>query len=298
MKQLQDTLLRLGVHTETEYPLSRHSSFRIGGNAALAVFPKTREELIASLTVLSDRGIPFLTVGKASNVVFSDAGFAGAVLFTTAMREICVEGTTIRADAGVTLYALAVAAEKASLSGLEFAHGIPGTLGGAVVMNAGAYGGSIKDVCIKSEYYDPTNGKIGEFAGDAQAFAYRQSIYEKHPDYVVLGAELRGVKDDPEAIRARMEDYKQRRRATQPLEYPSAGSVFKRPEGYFAGKLIEDCGLKGSRVGGAEVSEKHAGFIVNRGGATAEDVRLLVERIQTTVLAQTGVALEPEIRFL
>ncbi|MBQ9805222.1 MAG: UDP-N-acetylmuramate dehydrogenase [Clostridia bacterium] len=298
MEQLRNALLRLGVHTETEYPLSRHSSFRIGGNASLAIFPKTREEMLVSLQMLTEREIPFLTVGKASNVVFSDAGFSGAVLFTTAFRDCIVEENTICAAAGITLYSLAVAAEKASISGLEFAHGIPGTLGGAVMMNAGAYGGSMQDVCVKSEYFDTESGKIGEFIGTEQEYSYRKSIYSSRPNYVILGATLQGKADDPCAIRARMEDYKQRRRTTQPLEYPSAGSVFKRPQGYFAGKLIEDCGLKGCREGGAEVSEKHAGFIVNRGGATAEDVKRLVERIQRTVLEKTGVALETEIRFL
>ncbi len=298
MEQLRNALLRRGVYTETEYPLSRHSSFRIGGNAALAIFPKTREEMIVSLQALTERNVPFLTIGKASNVVFSDDGFSGAILFTTAYRDCCVEENRIRAASGISLYSLAIAAEKASLSGLEFAHGIPGTLGGAVVMNAGAYGGSMQDVCVKSEYFDTNSGQIGEFVGSAQEFSYRESIYSSRPNYVILGATLQGVAEDPLVIRSRMEDYKQRRRTTQPLEYPSAGSVFKRPLGHFAGKLIEDCGLKGCREGGAEVSEKHAGFIVNRGGATAEDVRRLVERIQRTVLEQTGVSLETEIRFL
>lgn len=298
MEQLRNALLRRGVRTETEYPLSRHSSFRIGGNAALAIFPKTKDEMIFSLQALADGNIPFLTIGKASNVVFSDGGFSGAVLFTTDFREIRTEGTRMYASAGVSLYSLAVTAEKNGISGFEFAHGIPGTLGGALVMNAGAYGSSMQDVCVKSEFFDTQSGEIGAFFDTEQAFGYRESIYSQRSNYVVLGATLQGHEDDPRAIRARMEDYRQRRRTTQPFEYPSAGSVFKRPVGHFAGKLIEDCGLKGYRVGGAEVSEKHAGFIVNRGGATAEDVKSLTEQIQSVVLEKTGVTLETEIRFL
>lgn len=298
MEQLCRALAHCGVHTETEYPLSQHSSFRIGGRAALAVFPKTRDEMITSLQIILAEGIPFVTVGKASNVVFDDMGYAGAVLFTTAFREIAVENGLIRASAGASLYSVAVAAAQAGLSGLEFAHGIPGTLGGGVLMNAGAYGGSLGDVCIESEYFDAKSGRVEKLTGDSQKFSYRSSIYLSDPNYTVLGATLAGKPDEPDAIRARMEDYKTRRRASQPLEFPSAGSVFKRPEGHFAGKLIEDCGLKGKRVGGAEVSTKHAGFIINRGGATCEDVKRLVAYIQATVLEKTGVALEPEIRFL
>ena len=298
MEQLCRALARSGVQAEREYPLSQHSSFRIGGCAALAIFPKTRDEMIRSLQLLTEYGVPYVTVGKASNVVFDDKGFAGAVLFTTAFRDISVENGLIRASAGASLYSVAVTAAQHGLSGLEFAHGIPGTLGGGVLMNAGAYGGSLSDVCVQSEYFDAQSGAIKELSGQAQNFSYRSSIYLSNPSYTILGATLAGKPDDPESIRARMDDYKNRRRASQPLEYPSAGSVFKRPEGHFAGKLIEDCGLKGLRVGGAEVSQKHAGFIVNRGGATCEDVKRLVARIQAAVLEKTGVMLEPEIRFI
>jgi len=298
MELLREALLQNGVPTETEYPMSRHSSFRIGGNAALAIFPRTREEMILSLRLIRERKVRYHVLGRASNVVFPDEGFVGAVLFTTSNREILVEGNLIRASAGALLYSLAVAARQASLSGLEFAHGIPGTLGGGIVMNAGAYGCSVQDICVCSEYFDTATGTVGELVGKEQKFSYRHSIYCENPDYVVLGATLRGTFDDPSMISARMEEFKQRRRAMQPLDYPSAGSVFKRPVGAFAGKLIEDCGLKGVREGGAEVSVKHAGFIVNRGAASAEDVKRLVARIQKTVLEKTGVMLEPEIRFL
>ncbi|MBE6602351.1 MAG: UDP-N-acetylmuramate dehydrogenase [Ruminococcaceae bacterium] len=298
MERLRDTLLLGGVPFQTEYPLCEHSSFRIGGKAAVAAFPRTEKELLYTLESIRLLQVRYLLMGKASNVVFSDEGFSGVVVFTTSFCSSSVSGNLLRADSGVTLFSLATSAERAGLSGLEFAHGIPGTLGGALVMNAGAYGGCMSDVCVSSSYFNMETGKIETVTGDAHAFGYRASIYMTHPEYVVLGAEIALHDDDPALIRERMEDLKQRRRSSQPLELPSAGSVFKRPVGHFAGKLIEDCGLKGLTVGGAEVSKKHAGFIVNRGGATAKDVRCLVEKIQETVLQRYGVELECEIRFL
>lgn len=298
MDRLCETLRLCGVPFQTAYLLSEHSSFRIGGNADVAVFPRTKEELLQTLDAVRRYDTPYLLMGRASNVVFSDDGFRGAVIYTTSFRSCSVSGNLISADAGATLFSLAVAAEQAALAGLEFAHGIPGTLGGALVMNAGAYGGCMCDVCVSSSYYDMETGNVGTVTGDAHAFGYRTSVYTLHPHYVVLDATLSLHADDPVLIRERMEDFKQRRRSSQPLEFPSVGSVFKRPEGHFAGKLIEDCGLKGLSVGGAEVSRKHAGFIINRGGATAMDVRRLVEQIQEAVLQRYGVELECEIRFL
>ena len=298
MDRLQRLLRDAGVRTETEYPLAPRSSFRIGGAARLAVFPTDRGQMLTALRFVVDSNLPYAVIGNASNVVFSDGGFDGVVLFTGAFKQVTREGQYLICCAGATLASLARTACAASLSGLEFAHGIPGTVGGAIFMNAGAYGGCMADICVCSEYFDAEHGEVRCLTGEAQGFGIRTSIYEKNPHDTVLSATLRLEVDDPRSIEAKMREFAKRRHQSQPLEFPSAGSVFKRPHGYFAGKLIEDCGLKGSRVGGAEVSEKHAGFIVNRGGATAEDVRLLVERIQTTVLAQTGVALEPEIRFL
>lgn len=298
MELLRNDLKRVGVRAESECPLCRYSSFRIGGCAELALFPKNREELIACLEGVRRYGARYLIIGNASNVVFPDAGFRGVVIFTTAWKDVTVSGTRILAGAGASLGAIANAAQRAALTGAEFAHGIPGTLGGAVFMNAGAFGGCMADICEKSEYFDMRTGEIGVLCGDEQGFSNRTSIYETHPYYTVLCAELTLQKGNKSEICARMRDYMERRRRTQPLEFPSAGSVFKRPEGHFAGKLIEDCGLKGMRVGGAEVSVKHAGFIVNRGGATAEDVKRLCEMIRARVLAETGVLLEPEIRFL
>lgn len=298
MEKLLFKLERIGVEWETSCPLSAHSSFRIGGPAELALFPKTREQLIGALRILRACEMPITVIGRGSNVVFSDGGLRGAVVFTKKCREIAVKDTGITAAVGTNLSSIANAARDASLTGAEFLYGIPGTLGGAVFMNAGAYGGCIGQICAWSEYYDLDSGEICRLFGDAHAFDYRASIYQSHPERIILGAHLglrRGIKEE---IASTMEDFLERRRTTQPLELPNAGSVFKRPEGHFAGKLIEDCGLKGTREGGAEVSRMHAGFIVNTGGATAEDVRRLADRIKETVLKQTGVLLECEIRFL
>lgn len=298
MEQLMKKIYTLGVEWEQNCPLSKHSSFRIGGAADVALFPKSSDELCQTLSFLREQEIPVLVIGNGSNVVFSDAGYRGAVVFTGKCRNIKIENDLVFADAGVLLSTLSSAARDESLSGLEFAFGIPGTLGGAIFMNAGAYGGSMSDVCISSWYYDLETGHFGESFGDAQCFGYRKSIYQEHPERIILSATLQLKKGNRKTISEEMRTYWDKRRTTQPLDLPNAGSVFKRPEGHFAGKLIEDCGLKGLTVGGAQVSQKHAGFIVNIGGATCEDVKRLIEQIQATVLQQTGVKLECEVRFL
>ena len=298
MTDLISKIQALGVEWEQNLPLSKHSSFHIGGAADLAVFPTSSDALCRVLAVLRKQDLPVLVIGNGSNVVFADEGYRGVVVFTGKCREITINDGTVCADAGVSLSALAARVRDESLSGLEFAFGIPGTLGGAVYMNAGAYGGSMSDVCVKTEYYDLETGKVSRLCEGEQCFGYRTSIYQKHPERIILGATLKLQKGDREAISKTMSAYKEKRQATQPLDKPNAGSVFKRPEGYFAGKLIEDCGLKGLTVGGAQVSQKHAGFIVNVGGATCEDVKRLIDQIKTTVLQQTGVELECEIRFL
>ena len=298
MEQLIKSLQTIGTEWELNCPLCRHSSFRIGGAADIALFPHSSEELCQALRLLKERSIPTQIIGNGSNVVFSDEGYRGAIVFVGKCRETKIENDIVVADAGVPLSVLSSLACEKSLSGLEFAFGIPGTLGGAVYMNAGAYGGSVSDVCISSEYYDRKTGSIGRLTGSAQHFGYRKSVYQEHPERVILRATLQLNKGDSNTISEAMRTYLEKRRATQPLEYPNAGSVFKRPEGYFAGKLIEDCGLKGFTVGGAQVSTKHAGFIVNIGGATCEDVKHLIEQIKTTVLQQTGVELACEIQFL
>lgn len=298
MEQLMQKLQTLGTEWELNCPLCKHSTFRIGGVADLAVFPHSSDQLCQTLTLLRGQEIPMRIIGNGSNVVFSDAGYRGVVVFTEKCRKIKIEDNILFADAGASLSAVASAARDENLSGLEFAFGIPGTLGGAVYMNAGAYGGSMSDVCISSEYYDLQTGQRGSLTDGEQDFDYRKSIYQSHPERVILNATLQLQKGDREQITQTMRTFWDKRRNTQPLELPNAGSIFKRPKGHFAGKLIEDCGLKGLTVGGAQVSEKHAGFIVNVGGATCEDVKCLIEQIQTTVLQQTGVELECEIQFL
>ena len=298
MERLIRSLQAAGVEWELDCPMAPHTSFRIGGPADIALFPRTGEKLCQALSVLREEKIPTLVIGNGSNVVFADEGYRGAVVFTGKCRKIEIREDVIQADVGVSLSALASAARDAGLSGLEFAFGIPGTLGGAVYMNAGAYGGSMSDICISSAYYDLQTGDANGLFGDEQAFGYRTSIYQMHPERIILGAALKLKKGDRKRITEQMRAYWDKRRASQPLELPNAGSTFKRPEGHFAGKLIEDCGLKGLTVGGAQVSTKHAGFIVNVGGATCEDVKRLIEQIKTTVLQQTGVELECEIKFL
>lgn len=285
-----------GIPTEENCPLAPLSSFRIGGCAALAVFPETREQLLACLGLAGREKIPFEVVGNGSNLLFPDGVYTGLMLITRNLRAADWTGNTVTVAAGVPLPALAAEAMRAGLSGLEFAQGIPGTVGGGVFMNAGAFGGCMADVTEWSEWYDCETGETGRFVGTEQGFGTRTSVYEREKRYILLGAGLRLREDAPDAIRARMEDFRERRRRTQPTEMPSAGSIFRHPPGAFAGKLIEDCGLKGTRVGGAEVSQKHAGFIVNRGGATARDVAELIALIRERVERQTGYRLECEVR--
>ena len=298
MKPYISKIQELGVDWEQNCPLSVHSSFRIGGAADLAFFPHSSDTLCQTLKILEEHEVPVLVIGNGSNVVFSDDGYRGAVVFTGKCRKIKIKDDIVYADAGVLLSTLASAVRDEDLSGLEFAFGIPGTLGGAVYMNAGAYGGSMSDVCIKTEYYNIKTGQFGGLIGDAQDFGYRKSLYQLYPERIILNATLQLKKGDRKEISEQMREYWNKRRTAQPLELPNAGSTFKRPEGHYAGKLIEDCGLKGLTVGGAQVSEKHAGFIVNIGGATCEDVKRLVEQIQTIVAYKTGIELECEIKFM
>lgn len=280
-----------------DFPLSRVTSFRIGGNADLAVYPADAEAFAYALDVAVREGVPYTVIGNGSNTLARDGGFRGVVFVTTDMRRVTVDGTRLTGGCGVLLGSVGTNASRAGLAGAEFANGIPGTLGGAVYMNAGAYGGQLSDIVCETTCYDLDTKQVLRLNNAAQHFGYRHSVFMEK-NYIVLSATLQLTKDEPDAIRARMNDYLARRREKQPLEYPSAGSVFKRPEGHFAGKLIEDAGLKGLRVGGAEVSPKHAGFIVNVGGATAADVLELVKRIREKVYETSGVTLECEIRTI
>lgn len=279
-------------------PMAKHTSFRIGGPAKRMAFPKTREQLVVLMGFLQDAGVKPLLIGNGTNLLVADKGLDTVVIDTSAELshiELTDEGE-IAADAGVSLTKLALFAWENGLTGLEFAHGIPGSLGGAVSMNAGAYGGEMKDVVVSTRYLDH-DLNLCEAEGVAHDFGYRHSVFSD-TDCVVLGSTLALTPGDPAEIRARMLDLSERRRSRQPLDLPSAGSTFKRPTGYYAGPLIEGCGLKGCRVGGAEVSSKHAGFVVNVGGATCADVLALIEKVQKTVYDAHGVMLEPEVKII
>lgn len=277
--------------------LSHHTSFRIGGPAEVMAFPHTVGELSDLLRTVSALGVRPALLGAGTNVLAPDEGLRGLVIVTRDCL-MCLERTDethIAALAGVSMAKLAIFAQEANLTGLEFAHGIPGTVGGGVYMNAGAYGGEIMQVAEKTDFLR-MDGSMQTFTGVAQGFAYRTSAFQSMQGVIVrtVFALTQGKR---EAIRAHMQELAEKRRASQPLELPSAGSAFKRPVGGYAAALIEQAGLKGFQVGGAAVSEKHAGFIVNRGGATAADVLKLIEIVQKRVLENSGIALEPEIRI-
>ena len=278
-------------------PMSRHTTFRIGGPADVFVTPKDEKQTAEVLAAVRRSGLPFFILGNGSNLLVSDSGFRGVVIrIYRNMSDIDVSGEEIRAGAGALLSAIAAAARNADLTGFEFASGIPGTLGGAVVMNAGAYGGVMKDVLVSAKVLTP-QGEIKTLGLPELKLGYRTSII-KEEDLVVLAAVMRFEKGDPAAIRDKMQDLQQRRVSKQPLEFPSAGSTFKRPEGYFAGKLIQDAGLRGFTVGGAKVSDKHCGFVINADHATADDVMRLIHQVSDRVFENSGVRLEPEVRFL
>ena len=279
-----------------EEPMKKHTTFRIGGAADYYLCPHTPEEIREIIQVCREEQIPWFVIGNGSNLLVSDSGYRGAVIqiYRNFSRVVCEE-TVIRAQAGALLSQIAAQAQKSSLTGFEFAAGIPGTLGGAVTMNAGAYGGEMKDV-LKSATVLTGDGQIRRLSAEELKLGYRTSII-KSGEYTVLEAEIGLERGDEEKIRSRMEELREQRKTKQPLEYPSAGSTFKRPEGYFAGKLIMDAGLRGF-CGGAQVSEKHCGFVINTGDATAADVVGLIREIQRRVEEQFGVKLEPEVRFL
>lgn len=277
-------------------PMKNHTTFQIGGPAEVFVQPRSLSAFALTLAAARDAGLPLTVIGRGSNLLVSDAGVSGIVLCTCGINAVRVDGSHIYAQAGATLAQVARAALHAGLTGAEFAAGIPGTVGGGLFMNAGAYGGQMADLIVRSVYIDENCASRVLDGTAAHAFGYRTSIYKQHPDWVAMEAEFALEPGDPAEIRAAMDDYARRRREKQPLNYPSAGSTFKRPEGYFAGKLIEDAGLKGASVGGAQVSEKHAGFVINQGNATCADVSALIEKIQKTVYGKFGVHLECEVR--
>lgn len=289
--------------------MQKHTTFAIGGEVSLYVTPTDRAQMIKVLRQCCAHGVPYIVLGRGSNVLFSDAPFVGAVISTAALCEVRLQAPSpdgsmqyLTAECGASLRSVACEALSYALEGAEFLHGIPGSVGGAIRMNAGAFGGEIGALVQQIVCYNVKTDGFEVFSQDAFAFGNRHSLLTDRPELVCLEATLalpRASQEEAASVRdtiaARMDEYKRRRRSTQPLEYPSAGSVFKRPMGSFAGKLIEDCGLKGAAVGGACVSEKHAGFIINRDHATAEDVCTLIARVQKEVQAKFGVALEREI---
>ena len=290
----------------TNVPMSHYTTFRVGGNAAYLVNVESEESLIALLKCLRGAGMKYYLLGNGSNLLVSDRGFDGVMIRLCGDFLSCKTALTERTDnltvnelyagAATSLSKVAQLAAEESLSGMEFAFGIPGTIGGAVVMNAGAYGGEMKQVVHSVRLLDEEL-RVVTLSGEEMAFGYRSSILEQR-QMIVLSVELKLVSGDQEQIRQKMNENMSARREKQPLEYPSAGSTFKRPEGYFAGKLIQDAGLRGYSVGGAQVSEKHCGFVINRDNATASDIYRLIRNVQEKVRESSGVMLEPEVIML
>ena len=299
MTAFQQKITELLPHIERipEEPLAKHTSFRIGGPAEVMVFPKTKDELSEILKTSTLLDCKPVILGAGTNILAPDAGIRGLVICLKNLQETMeqIDDTHIRVSAGVSMARCATFAANLGLSGLEFAHGIPGSVGGGVYMNAGAYGGEICQVCTQVEVMD-SDGNCCELTGEEMDFSYRHSRLEDMGG-IVISATFALTKKPAEEIRGLMQDLITRRRNSQPLDLPSAGSAFKRPVGGYAAALIDQTGLKGYRVGGAAVSEKHAGFVVNLGGATAADVKQLLQDVSQKVLEHTGITLEPEIRI-
>lgn len=295
-KQLQEVLTEGAL--KLREPMSAHTTFRVGGPADWFVSPASLEELAAVTALCRKEQIPFYILGNGSNLLVGDGGFRGVMIqmMGNGWNRISVEGVCVRAGAGTLLSKVARRALEGNLTGLEFAAGIPGTIGGACVMNAGAYGGELCQV-LKSARVLTRDGQIKTVSSEELELGYRTSSIPRQ-QWVVLEAELSLTPGDPAEIQQTMNEFALRRREKQPLEYPSAGSTFKRPEGYFAGKLIQDAGLGGFTVGGAQVSEKHCGFVINKGGATAADILSLCRQVQEKVREKSGVTLEMEVKRL
>lgn len=284
------------IEYKQQEPMRFYTSFKIGGPARVMVFPENEEELIKTLKKINLLNLPIFILGKGSNLLVSDEGIERIVINLSNLSEIIMVDGKIKAGAGASLAAVCNKALSEDLTGLEFAFGIPGGVGGALFMNAGAYGGEMAQVVERAEYIT-LNGEKGSIEKEDMMLGYRTSIFKKS-DMIITSVTFKLSKGNRAEIKAAMEDYMSRRKAKQPLEYPSAGSTFKRPEGYFAGALIEKNNLKGKKIGGAMVSEKHAGFVINYDNATAEDVKKLMEFVADTVFNADGVKLEPEVIFI
>ncbi|MEG2337835.1 MAG: UDP-N-acetylmuramate dehydrogenase [Clostridium sp.] len=277
-------------------PLKNHTSFKLGGPCLALISPTKKEEVVCAIKLCKDNNIPFFILGNGSNLIVRDGGFNGVIIHLTSLKDIRVDNKKLVVEAGATLAAASAIALKNSLKGMEFASGIPGTIGGAVAMNAGAYGGEIKDI-IESATVITDDMKVVTLSSEELDLSYRSSIITKK-GYIVLEAVFTLEDGEAEDIKARMVDLNGRRKDKQPLNYPSAGSTFKRPPGNFAGKLIEDAGLKGFTVGGAMVSDKHAGFVINYDNATANDVITLIGKVQEIIKDKNDITLETEVKII
>lgn len=288
--------LNLSMKIEFDEPLSKYTYTKTGGPADAVAFPETKEDLKTLINWVKDNQIPLTILGNASNLIVRDGGIRGLVIILTSMKEMSINGNEVYAQSGVPLIEVSRKAGASSLTGLEFACGIPGSIGGAVYMNAGAYGGEVADV-IESVDILTREGEFKTIQCEECEFSYRHSVFQTNED-IVIGVKFVLAQGDGEAIHAKMAELTHLRESKQPLEYPSCGSVFKRPTGYFTGKLIQEAGLQGYRIGGAEVSKKHAGFIVNIDNATATDYVRLIEYIQEVIWRNNQVRLEPEVRII
>lgn len=292
---LADFLENENIEYRQNEPMRAHTTFKIGGEADIFIIPASPAALIYAVKKCNELEIPYFILGNGSNLLVSDGGIEGAVISLSGINGISSDGEKITCGAGAMLSSVCLKALSLSLTGLEFAYGIPGTAGGALYMNAGAYGGQTADVIESAECLTAT-GEIKTLKKENMQLGYRSSVF-KNGGLIIISLTFALKKGDKAEIKAEMDELLNRRKQKQPLEYPSAGSTFKRPEGYFAGALIEKNGLKGLTVGGAQVSEKHAGFVINRGGATAADVKALIGKIQKKVFENDGVMLEPEVIF-
>ncbi len=287
-----------GIRYERSCKLSSLTTFKIGGACSLAVFPKSKDELLFALKSTKDIGARVKIIGRGSNLLCSDDGFDGIVIVSDGANFVKIDGETVVCESGASLTSVASAAADAGLCMAEFMYGIPGTVGGGVFMNAGAYGGQMSDVVESVDCVDMTTFECFSIGRDELDFSYRHSVFTSHTEYAVLCVRLKLSYGDKTEIQEKMRDFITRRREKQPLEYPSAGSTFKRCEGYYTSQLIDEAGLKGLSVGGAQVSEKHAGFVINRGGATACDVLLLIDRVKTAIKEKYKVDIECEVEYL
>ena len=308
-KRLYDeivNLLKKNNENDHEYsikldvPLKDYTSFKVGGPADILVEPGSIDNMITTLNYFNDQDISYFVLGNGSNVIFRDGGYRGVVIttrFDNRKTPMSCDNTVLKADAGVLLSTLAKYAAQNSLSGMESVSGIPGSIGGAVYMNAGAYGGEIKDIITSAEVYDPESNQIQIIKADDMDLGYRRSVFQSNKK-VILNVEFRLEKSEKVNILEQMKELTIKRNSKQPVNYPSAGSFFKRPEGHFAGKLVEEAGLKGLKKGGAQISELHSGFMINKDGATAQDIEDLMEVVRAQVYEKFGVMLEPEVKIL